>query len=176
MFTWQKVRWDSALTLVGLRARVCRCATSSRPLVRPVTVDVTTDTRVAANSLTILAPQAIRGLGVDETIRVHDGRDIEVELVHHGLDGGIRRVLRQQRVRDVLGGLGRDPLAGVDISVEHNGGLGALAATAPDVDAGKSPAAHRCSDGVDLGVGWEAGLEVVQEGQVLRIWVVCSEP
>lgn len=89
MFTLQKVCWNSALTLVGLRARICRCATSSRPLVRPITVDVTTDTRVTADSLAILAPQAVRGLGVDEAVRVHDGRDVEVELVHHGLDGGI---------------------------------------------------------------------------------------
>lgn len=176
MFTLQKVRWSSALTLVGLRARVCRCATSGRPLVRPVPVDITTDARVTADSLAILAPQAVRGLGVDEAVRIHDGRDVEVELVHHGLDGGIRRVLRQQRVRDVLCRLRRDPLTGVDVSVENNGGLGALAATTPNVDAGKSTAAHRCSDGVDLRVGWEAGLEVVQEGQVLRIWVVCSEP
>lgn len=89
MFTWQKVRWDSALTLVGLRARVCRCATSSGPLVRPVTVDVTTDAGVTADGLTVLAPQSVRGLGVDEAVRVHDGRDVEVELVHNGLDGGI---------------------------------------------------------------------------------------
>lgn len=176
MSTLQKVRGNSTLTLVGLRARVCRCTARSRPLVRPITVDITTDAGVTADGLTILAPQAVRGLGVDEAVRVHDGRDIEVELVHHGLDGGIRRVLRQQRVRDVLGGLGRDPLAGVDVSVEYNGGLGALAATAPDVDTGKSSASHRCSDGVDLRVGWEAGLEVAQEGQVLRIWVVCGEP
>lgn len=172
----KKCLGNSDLTLVGLGARVRGCTTRCGPLVRPVAVDITTDTRITADSLTILAPQAVRGLRVDEAVRVHDGRDVEVKLVHHGLDGGIRRVLRQQRVRDVLGGLGRDPLAGVDVSVEHNGGLGALAATAPDMNAGKSPAAHRCSDGVDLGVGWEAGLKVVQEGQVLRIWVVCSEP
>lgn len=164
------------LTLVGLRAGVCRCTSCSRPLVWPVTVDIPANARVAADGLTVLAPQAVRGLGVDESIRVHNGSDVEVELVHHGGDGGVRPVLGQQRVRDVLCRLGGDPLASMDVSVENNGGLGTLASAAPDVDARKCTAAHRCANGVDLRVGREAGLEVVQEGQMRCIGVVGGEP
>lgn len=171
-----KTSGNAALTLVRLRARIRRSASCGRPLVGPVAVDVTADARVAADRLAVLAPKAVRSLGVDEAVRVHDGRDVEVELVDYGLDGGVGRVLRQQRVRDVLGGLGRDPLAGMDVPVEDDGGLGAFATAAPDVDAGEGTPADRRAGGVDLRVGWEAGLEVVQEGQVGCIGVVCSEP
>lgn len=77
------------LTFVGLGARVCRCTSRSRPLVWPVTVDIPANARVAADCLTVLAPQAVRGLGVDESVWVDDRGDVEVELVHHGGDGGV---------------------------------------------------------------------------------------
>jgi hypothetical protein len=57
----------SGLSLVGLVARVSRGTTSELPLVRPITVDVTTNARVSRDGLTVLAPQTVGGLGVDKT-------------------------------------------------------------------------------------------------------------
>lgn len=57
----------SGLSLVGLVTRVGRGTASKLPLVRPVTVDVTTNTGVARDSLSVLAPETVGGLGVDET-------------------------------------------------------------------------------------------------------------
>ena len=51
-----------------------------------LTVDVTADTAIAADSLPVLAPETVGCLGVDETIWVGDGCDVEVELVDEGLD------------------------------------------------------------------------------------------
>lgn len=82
--SWQ----EDVLTLVSLRAWVRRCASRGRPLEGPVSVDIPTNTAVAADSLAVLAPQAVIGLGVDEAVWVHDRRDVEVELVNHGRNSG----------------------------------------------------------------------------------------
>lgn len=66
------------LSLVGLRARVCGSATGSRPLVWPVPVDVSSHTGVAADCLTVLAPETVCSLAVDKAIRVDNRGDIEV--------------------------------------------------------------------------------------------------
>lgn len=152
------------LTLVSLRARICGCTTGDRPLERPVSVDIATDARVAADSLAVLAPKAVRRLGVDEAIWIYHGCDVEVELVNHGGDGGGRPVLGQERVRNILCSLGSDPFACMDVSVEDDGGPGALATATPDVDASECSATHRRADGVDLRIRWEAGLKVIEEG------------
>lgn len=56
----------SSTALEGLVTRVGRGAASELPLVGPVTVDVTTNTRASGQSLTVLAPKTVGGLGVDE--------------------------------------------------------------------------------------------------------------
>lgn len=57
----------SGLSLVGLVTWVGRSTTSKLPLVRPVAVDVTTNAGVSRDSLSVLAPETVGGLGVDET-------------------------------------------------------------------------------------------------------------
>lgn len=57
----------SGLSLVGLVTRVSGGTTSELPLVRPVTVDVTANTGVSRDSLSVLAPETVGSLGVDET-------------------------------------------------------------------------------------------------------------
>ena len=54
---------------------------------RELTVDVTANAGVAADSLPILAPKTVSCLGIDKAIGVHDGCDVEIELVDEGLDG-----------------------------------------------------------------------------------------
>lgn len=49
-----------------LRAWAGGCSTSSCPLVRPVAVVVAADAGRAAYRLAVLAPESIRGLGVDK--------------------------------------------------------------------------------------------------------------
>jgi hypothetical protein len=51
-----------------------------------LTVDVTADTGVAADGLPVLTPETICRLRVDKAIWVRDRCNVEVELVHEGLD------------------------------------------------------------------------------------------
>lgn len=62
------VLWRIArnLSLVRLRARRRRSSACDFPLVRPVAIDVATDTAAGADGLAILAPETVVGLGVDE--------------------------------------------------------------------------------------------------------------
>jgi len=108
-------------TLVCLGARVGGCSASHFPLVRPVTIDISADTAVATDGLTVLAPQAIGGLGVYETIWVHDRSDVEIELVDDGLDACIGGRLGEKLPGEVFSGHTGDPLPGVHISVDDNG-------------------------------------------------------
>jgi hypothetical protein len=52
---------------VVLSTRVCRGATADIPLERPVTVDVVAKARTTRSGLTVLAPQAVIGLGIQES-------------------------------------------------------------------------------------------------------------
>lgn len=97
------------LTFVRLRARVRGSSTSGRPLVRPVTVDISTHAGAGADSLAILAPQAIGSLRVDEAVRVDDREDVIVELVDDSLDSRVGAVFGEELVRNVLHSHGRDP-------------------------------------------------------------------
>ena len=65
---------------------------SFRTAVLPVTIDISSNARVSANGLSVLAPETISGLGVDEAIWVDDGRDVEVELVDERLYGSVAGV------------------------------------------------------------------------------------
>lgn len=56
-------------SLVGLVTRVGGSTTGELPLVGPVTVDVSANARVSGNSLTVLTPETVGGLGVNETCR-----------------------------------------------------------------------------------------------------------
>jgi hypothetical protein len=51
-----------------------------------LTVVITADTAVSAKGLSVLAPEAVGGLGVDEAIWVGDGCNVEVKLVDEGSD------------------------------------------------------------------------------------------
>lgn len=122
---------------------VCFCAgvgggaARDFPFVGPVAVDVAADAGVAADGLTVLAPQTVRRLGVDEAVGVDDRGDVEVELVDERLDGGVRGVLCEQLPCEVLGGHGGDPFSGVYVAVDNDGWFGALSAAAPDMDSGE---------------------------------------
>ena len=56
----------SGTALEGLVTGVGGGTASKFPLVGPVAVDVTADTRVSGDGLTVLAPETVGGLGVDE--------------------------------------------------------------------------------------------------------------
>lgn len=56
-------------SLVGLVTRVGGSTTGELPLIGPVAVDVSANARVSGNSLTVLAPETVGGLGVNETCR-----------------------------------------------------------------------------------------------------------
>ena len=51
-----------------------------------LTVDIPANARAAANSLAVLAPETVRGLGVDKSVWVDNWGDVKVKLVHEGLD------------------------------------------------------------------------------------------
>lgn len=55
------------LALVRLRTRVCRCPTADFPLVWPIAVVIATDARVSADALTVLPPQPVGCLRIDES-------------------------------------------------------------------------------------------------------------
>ena len=98
-------RVASRHTLVCLRARVCGSSACYFPLVWPVackgcqrlqsrfvarlTVDITTNTCVTTDGLSVLAPKTIGRLGIDKTVRVHNGCDVEVELIDKRLDARV---------------------------------------------------------------------------------------
>ena len=110
------------------------------------------------------------------TMRVGKGDDVEIVLVTDGLDGGIGGILGQELVGDVLNHLGSDPLASVYGAVEVDGRLGALATGTPDVDAEQLTALGRGTGVEDLRVAGERRLQVVEEGDVVRIRMVVVEP
>lgn len=70
------------LALVRLVTRIGRGAATCGPLVGPIAVDVSTNAAVAADGLAILPPETVGCLGVDKTIGIDDGRDVEVEFVY----------------------------------------------------------------------------------------------
>lgn len=117
-----------------------------------------------------------RWVGGGHTVGVDNGEDVKVKLVTDGTDGGVGGVLGEEVVGDVLDDLGADPLAGVDGAVEVDGGLGALAAGAPDVNAEDVTALERLADGEDLGSVGERRLQVVEKGDVVGVRVVRVEP
>lgn len=112
-----------SLALVCLGARVGAGTVGELPLVRPVTVDVSTNAAASADGLAVLAPESVGCLTVDETVRVDYRHDVEVELVNNGLNVCIRGVLREQLPREVLRGHSGDPFASVDGAVNEHCGL-----------------------------------------------------
>jgi hypothetical protein len=56
----------SGTALEGLVTRVGGGTAGEFPLVGPVAVDVAADTRASGEGLTVLAPETVGGLGVDE--------------------------------------------------------------------------------------------------------------
>lgn len=62
--------------LVVLRARRGRGAAPLVPVVGPVAVDVAAYAGCGGRGLSVLAPHAVRGLGIGEAVRVDDGEDI----------------------------------------------------------------------------------------------------
>ena len=72
--------------------------------------------------------------------------------------------------------LGGDPLASVDITVEVDGRLRSLATASPEMNTKDVATLRRVSNAEDLGVGGERALQVVEEGDVVRVRVVRVEP
>ena len=60
--------------------------------------------------------------------------------------------------------------------MDQDGGLGTLAARAPDVNASKSTTLNGSTSRDDLRLRGESALKVAQEGQVISICMVRSEP
>jgi len=167
---------SGCLALVSFRARVGASSAGKLPLVRPVAIDVSANAAVSADGLAVLAPETIRCLGVDKTIWVDNGHDVEIKLVDNSLDVGIRSVLGEQLPGEVLCCHGGDPFACVDGTVDEHCRLRSLAPRSPDVDASNDASLNRGAGGDDLRVASEAALEIAQERQVVRVWVVCCEP
>jgi hypothetical protein len=134
---------SGCLALVGLRAWVSASTAGELPLVRPVAVDVSADAAVSADGLAVLAPETISCLGVDESVWVDNGHDIEVELVDDSLDVGIRGVLSEQLPGEVLCGHGGDPFTCVDGTVDKHCRLRSLTTRSPDVDASNDTSLYR---------------------------------
>ena len=61
----------------------------SQDSVARLTVDIATNTCVTTDGLSVLAPKTIGRLGIDKTVRVHNGRDVEVELINKRLDARV---------------------------------------------------------------------------------------
>jgi hypothetical protein len=170
--------WRVALgrSLEVLGTRVRRGASGHVPHERPVAVDVVAEAGAASGRLAVLAPQALRGLGVAEAVRVDDGDDVEVVLVDQRLDGRVGGIVGQKVPSKVLGHHGRDPFAGVHGAVQDDGGLLALACRAPEVDASDVAALQGGADTEDLGVGGVGFLQVGEESQVVGVGVVAVKP
>jgi hypothetical protein len=109
----------SCYALVGLGARACGSTASDLPLLGPVAFDVAANARVSRHGLAVLAPETVGGLTVDKAIRVDDGGNVEVELVHDCLDGSIRGILGEELPGKVLGSDTCDPLTGVLSKLER---------------------------------------------------------
>lgn len=84
--------------------------------------------------LTILAPQAILRLSVDETIRVDKGDEIEVVVIKEGAYQLVFTIPIDQLVSQVLDSHGRNPLASVRRTVPKDGLIFAFAILAPEVN------------------------------------------
>jgi hypothetical protein len=178
---------------VCLGAGVCACSAGYFPLVGPVfslstwmiqllpgvlpvTVNVTSDTGVSANGLSVLAPETVSRLAEHETIRVDDGRNVEVELIDERLHGSVGGVFGQELPSGVLRSHGGNPLPGVNISVDDNSGPRSLAPAAPDMDAGQDTSLDRGTDSDDFRLSRVTGLQVSKELEVVGIGMVCGEP
>lgn len=110
------------------------------------------------------------------TIGIHSRNDVVVILVHQRLDTRVRSVLGEELPREVLGRHGGDPLTRVDGTVNQDRRLGSFSARAPDVDTCEGAALHGCPGREDLGLTGESGLQVTQEGEMVRIGMVGREP
>lgn len=164
-------RGASGGATVSIVARVVGGARAI-PLVGPVAVEIGAGAAAARVGDSVLAPQAISGLGVDEAIGVDNGEDVKVVLVQVGV---AVRVASEDIVQDVLVDHGGNPFAGVRGAVEDDGGL-ALAALSVDVQTGDGVALGRAARGDNLRVGRVLGLEILEEGQVVVVAVVRVEP
>jgi len=97
----------------------------------PVPVDVGSETAGSRDLLTVFAPQAIGRLGVGETVRVDDGKDVKVVFVLERL--GVRISRCEQLVGRVFNRHSGDPLSRMHSTVPYDTLLGTLAAASPDV-------------------------------------------
>jgi len=104
------------------------------------------------------------GLGYEpHTIWIHNRENIVVVLVHKALDLSRRSVVGKQIVSKVLSGHGRNPLASVDGSVEHNCWLATFTTTTPEVNSGDCSATRGGSSSHNLGLGWMSSNQVIEE-------------
>jgi len=64
----------------------------------------------------------------------------------------------------------------VNIAVNNDGRLGALASATPDVDTSQSSSLNGGADSDNLRLTGVTSLEIPEELDVVGVWVVCSEP
>lgn len=64
----------------------------------------------------------------------------------------------------------------MNVSVDDDGGLGALATTAPDVNASQGSSLDRVAKSHNLGLAGVAGLQVAEELEVIGVRVVRCKP
>lgn len=76
----------------------------------------------------------------------------------------------------ILGSHGSDPLSRVNVAMDDDSGLGALAAATPDMDTSQDSPLDRGTHGDNLRLASVACLQVSEKLEMIRIWVVCSEP
>jgi hypothetical protein len=109
----------------------------------PVAVEVAPDAAGAALALSILAPESVAGLGVDEscllpcpvsndkrnilrhalgqnTVRIDHGKDVKVKTVKHLLDSRVACISGEQPEGEVFGHHGGDPLPRVHGPKEYH--------------------------------------------------------
>lgn len=119
-------------------------------LMRPIPIDIPTDTAGRRSGLTILAPQAVAILREIEAIRVYDREDVEVVFILESGGCGIGR--SQQLVCSILVNHSCNPFSCVYGAVPDHRLLRSLAATTPYMDALNVTTLKRLACGYNLRV------------------------
>lgn len=71
-------------------------------LIWPISIDIPSNTRARRNGLAILPPKPVIGLSVQETIWIHNWKDVEVIFVDKSLDLRIGAVPRQECICQIF--------------------------------------------------------------------------
>jgi len=99
-----------------------------------------------------------------------------VSSCHAKYLGGVSTRMQGLTESDILRGHGCNPLSCVNVAVNDDGRLGALAAATPDVDTSQGTTLNRGADCHNLRLTGVTSLEIPEELDVVGIGVVCGEP